>query len=379
LDLECDVAIVGAGPAGAVAAHDLARGGLRTILIDQAPPPRHKTCGGGVLAKALRHLPCPIDAAVGSACRIAELGDVKAGLAFRVVRDASLVAMTMRSELDALLAAAARRAGAAMLAPRRVERLAHSGDRVRLATDGGAVTARFAIGADGAAGVVARQAGWPGNLRSVPALEWEMPVAPDTLARHAGIARFDFGVVAHGYAWVFPKRAHVTIGILSTARRARGLRDALAAYAARLMISAAGPVSEHGATIPSRLRRGGFSRGRVLLAGDAAGLVDPLLFEGITFAVASGRAAASAILSSPGDAASVGRAYEDALRREVLPEIRCARLLAPLVYSGDGLRAFVFRRWGQELSEAMADVVAGARTYRSLLGRPASWARLFRR
>src|SRR5205823_68793 len=112
-------------------------------------------------------------------------------------------------------------------------------------------------------------------------------------ARHAGIARFDFGAIRAGYAWVFPKRAHLTVGVLSCARRVPDLKAALARYAASLGLVPAAPPEVHGSLIPVRPRPGGFARGRVLLAGDAAGFVDPVLCEGITHAVASGRAAAA--------------------------------------------------------------------------------------
>jgi geranylgeranyl reductase family protein len=377
--LEADVAVIGAGPAGAVAAHDLARGGLRAILVDRAAPPRRKTCGGGVLARAAACLPIAIDSVAESACCAAELGDAAAGRSFAVARDHPLVWMTMRAALDSALVRAAEHAGAVLLAPAAVLGVTQDRDRVRLETAAGAVTARYAIGADGAAGIVARASGWRANLRTVPALEWEVPVEAPVRSRHAA-ARFDFGAVPHGYAWVFPKRDHLTIGVVARKGRGQDLRGRLRDYAARLGLGDHGPIEEHGSLIPDRPRRGGFARGRVMLAGDAAGLVDPVLFEGITYAALSGRTAAAAILDAGmEDAAAVRRGYEHRIGTAIVAEIRRARRLAPFVYGSERVRALVFRRFGDALCRAMADVVAGRRSYASLLGDPRSYLRLFAR
>jgi geranylgeranyl reductase family protein len=376
--ISVDVAIVGAGPAGSVAAHDLARAGLATLIADRATPPRYKTCGGGVLARVLPLLPVPIDAAVLAACSTAELVDAGAGCTLRVTRERPLVYMTMRSELDALLVRAATQAGATLMAPARATHVVQDRDGVTLETSAGRVRARYLVGADGAAGIVARRSGFPRRAGAVPALEWELSAPRDLIARQDGVARFDFGVIPRGYAWVFPKRDRLTVGVLARGGGPR-LRAAIAGYAARLGIPVAREVEEHAATIPAGPPRGGLARGRVFLVGDAAGLVDPVLFEGITYAVASGRAAAAAIVAAGLDRPEAARrAYERALEDGVLDEIRRARLLAPIVYASDRARAFVFRRYGDRLARAMADLVSGARSYRALLGDPANWLRLLR-
>ncbi|MDE2639559.1 MAG: FAD-dependent oxidoreductase, partial [Chloroflexota bacterium] len=59
-----DSIVVGAGPAGSLAAHDLAVAGARVLLVDRADFPRDKPCGGGVLIGAARHLPFSIEPVV---------------------------------------------------------------------------------------------------------------------------------------------------------------------------------------------------------------------------------------------------------------------------------------------------------------------------
>src|SRR5208283_840099 len=98
-----DVVVVGAGPAGSSAAYELARHGARVALVEKASMPRYKTCGGGVVFRALRLLPFDVSEAIDRQCHAAELNLADAGLSFLVKRDYPLVSMTMRENFDNLL------------------------------------------------------------------------------------------------------------------------------------------------------------------------------------------------------------------------------------------------------------------------------------
>ncbi|MEE8137580.1 MAG: hypothetical protein V3R89_07050 [Thermoanaerobaculia bacterium] len=131
--------------------------------------------------------------------------------------------------------------------------------------------------------------------------------------------------------------------------------------------------------IPFRPRSSSLARGRVLLTGDAAGLADPVAGEGITWAVRSGQLAAEAIAAHLGEPEATCAAYQESIAREILPELRRARLLARLLYGFPRLRRAAFRRLGPSLCEAMSDVFTGQQSYRKLLGGPANYYRLARR
>src|SRR5213596_3949357 len=152
------------------------------------------------------------------------------------------MAMTMRERLDHMVASAAAAAGAALRAPCAVTGVTLEPSHVRLDTNTGPVTAAFVIAADGATGEVARLAGWGDGRHLIPALEYEARVDDATLDRFARVPRFDVGTVPYGYAWVFPKAAHLSVGVLSTHRGAgaRDLHDQLARYLALLEIKASG-------------------------------------------------------------------------------------------------------------------------------------------
>src|SRR5262245_25651085 len=208
-----DVAIVGAGPAGATAALVLARAGVEVTLLDRAPLPRDKTCGGGVVTRALESLPPGLGIPVERRLGRVESRFASAGVAVTVEREAPLVHMTRRAPLDLVLAEAARDAGAALRAPCALERVALTPDHVELETTRGPLRARFLIAADGATGPTARAAGWTEPLVSVPALDAEVDAAPGVLASFADRARFDLGTPAGGYGWVFPKADHLSVGV----------------------------------------------------------------------------------------------------------------------------------------------------------------------
>ncbi|HZH81344.1 MAG TPA: FAD-dependent monooxygenase, partial [Gemmatimonadales bacterium] len=234
--------------------------------------------------------------------------------------------------------------------------------------DRGVVSASFVIAADGAGSDVARLAGWTDGRHLIPALEYEVQVDRATLDRFAGTPRFDVGLVPYGYAWVFPKAAHLSVGVLTAHRGPINLHRHLEEYlrAIRLVPRA---MRRHGFVIPVRPRAGPLARGRVLLTGDAAGLADPLTAEGISPAARSGRLAARAIQEgweTRSDPAWVSETY-GTLLRPMLADLRVARWLARLLYDHPRTRAWLFRRMGQRLVEAITDVFLGVRTYRGSL------------
>ncbi len=371
-----DVAVVGAGPAGASCAQRLAEAGLEVALLDQKVPPRYKTCGGGLVHRARKMLDFDLDGSIEHECHVVELHMLDAGLDFRIERPEPMVSMTMRAQLDHLIVERARKAGSELLAPRRVRGLSQSASAVRLETDHGPLTARFCVAADGAGSRTARAAGWPENEHVIPALESEIRVAPADYDRFADRARFDFGLLPSGYAWVFPKREHLSIGCLSRLRGWSALREDLETYLNHLGLSEHGVREDHGFVIPIAPRSAELARKRVILIGDAAGLADPVTCEGISWAILSGQLAAEAIATSPADPARVRSEWARLLERDLLPELKTARRLAHWLYDHHWLRRLAFRRLGQPLCEVIGRVFQGEATFRGLLSSPRNYLKL---
>lgn len=367
-----DVAVVGSGPAGALCARRVAESGRSVALLEKSPHPRYKTCGGGLIGRSTRLLGIPLDGIVEERCQAAVMHLAPAGLSLEVERREPLVVMTMRSALDERLYEAARSAGAVGLAPCAVTGLRQESDAVTLETTRGEIRARFVVAADGAGSTVARSAGWTDRPRLAPALESEIRVPAALRRRFAGVARFDLGVIPDGYGWVFPKREHLSVGCLSTGGGRRNLHAELDRYLAFVGVDRIDSREDHGFVIPTRPRPGPLARGRVLLTGDAAGLADPVTCEGISWALASGRLAAAAITTAESATAVCDR-YHSSLAREILPDLRTARLLGKLLYGFPRLRQLVVRRLGPSLANAMADVITGTTDYRALFRKPSNY------
>ena len=361
-----DVAVVGSGPAGAAAALALARRGAKVALIERETLPRYKTCGGGVVQRATRFAGVDLGPAVEQRYSRVSFHLHDLARSFTLERSAPILTMTMRDRLDYVLVEAAARAGVEVLAPCRVREVSSLDGQVRLGTERGEIKADFAVAADGAIGEMAHLAGWPDDRRVAPALEYEITVDDATFDRLSREPRFDIGTISRGYAWVFPKASHLSIGVLSIERGARDLRAQLARYLEVVQITAPLEVRRHGFVIPIRPRSGPLVRGRVALVGDAAGFADPVTAEGISFAIRSGQLAGEAIADASGDEGRARDGYHAALRAELLPELRVGRILASLLYDYPKVRRALFRRCGQWLLEAFATGFMGGEGFRHI-------------
>jgi geranylgeranyl reductase family protein len=372
---EFETLVVGAGPAGALAAFELARRGRSVALIEQHALPRDKTCGGGLVWRGRARLPAGCALPIERECTRARLVPAPGAAPVEVAREVPIVTMTMRSALDQALVERACAAGAGLFAPARVRTIARAGGSLRVETSAGAFACRNLVGADGARGIVARSSGWTEPLETIPALEAELDLAPGEFERFAGAALFDFGVETPGYAWVFPKAGHLSVGVLAARRGTKELPAELERVRARWGLAGARVRELSGCVIPVRPRASS-ARPGVLLAGDAAGLVDPLTAEGISYALQSGSLAGCAIAEAAGDPARAARLYARAVAREILPELQLARACAALLYRRPGFTRRVLARNGQAACEALADVVCGTRSYRSLVRDPRAWLAL---
>lgn len=374
-----DACVVGAGPSGCLAAHTLARAGLAVLLIEKALLPRYKTCGGGLVWRARQMIPFDIGPQVERECHTAEIHFPTPDLHFSATRDYPLVSMTMRDSLDNALAEAAIAEGAELRSPCEVTGIDCGPNDVTLTTTDGTYVARYVIAADGALSPVARMAGCPDGRKLIPALESEIEVDEECFARYSHSARFDLGFTDSGYAWVFPKRNHLSVGVLSVSRTRPSLHKKLDAYMQTLGIKRAGTEERHGFVGPVAPRKGPFARDRIFLTGDAAGFAEPLTGEGISFALQSGLMAAEAIVETgDADARQAERRYERALAADILPELRYGRWLAKLLYGAPKLRDWVFRAHGPRLVEVMIDVFAGERDYKGLIAKPSNYIKLLR-
>lgn len=291
-----DVLVVGAGPAGSSTAIRLAGGGASVLLADRARFPRDKPCGGGLTGRALRQAPCDVSPVVEHVVDSFMLR-LRYGTSFRRRHSTPLIRMTQRRLLDELLAQEAARAGADFRDGVRVSDVEIDETGVTATVGGDRIRAGVLVGADGANGVVARAAGIePGIVHGV-AIEGN--VSWERLGRtpFESTAWIELGTVPGGYGWVFPKGDHANLGVGGWGGEGPRLRDHLDRLARAHGLSGDDLTEVRGHRLPMRRLGGSPQAGRVLLVGDAAGLVDPLSGDGMYEAFTSGKLAAEAILA----------------------------------------------------------------------------------
>lgn len=288
--------VVGAGPAGSATAIHLARGGARVLLADKASFPRDKPCGGGLTGRALRAAPCPVDPVVEHVVDTFELR-LHYGRSFERDCGKPMILMTQRRRLDAFLAERAAQEGVEFRDGARVDDLASAPDGTEARVGGVAVRADYLVGADGANGVVARHAGLGAGIVRGVALEGNVSWDDLDPRRYGGRAVVELGVVAGGYGWVFPKGDHANLGVGGWESEGPRLRDHLARLARAHGVTSEQLTEVKGHRLPMRPIGASAAAGRVLLVGDAAGLVDPLSGDGMYEAFVSGRLAAESILA----------------------------------------------------------------------------------
>ena len=235
--------------------------------------------------------------------------------------------MTMREHLDSYLAERAVSAGAEVMDGFRVGRFEDDDGTVRVYGPGDTIEGRVLVGADGVNSVVAHQAGLLRDAEIGVGLESEVYTDAGRLEQWAETASLDFGSLRGGYMWVFPKQDHLSIGVAGFGRWSPRMRGLLDSYLDFLGLDGAEQRLTKGHRLPRRKRGMAVQSGPVLLVGDAAGLVDFWTGEGIYYAIRSAQAAAPAIAAYLDGTAPGLAGYEDAIDRDLMPELHIARTL----------------------------------------------------
>ena len=289
-----DAIVLGAGPAGAAAAFQLASAGRRVILLEQQEAPGlANPCGGGMAASVQRWFPFDLTPAVDQVIRRVRFtwaledpvtAELPGDAPFWIVR---------RRLLDVFLSARAQEAGAELRCSASAEAVGRDGGlwHVRLA-GGETLRAPALVVAEGSGSRHATALGLgPQRPRyaSTISVELDCPVAePDT-------ARFEFGLVQHGFCWAFPRQGGTSIGVGTFI----GQQPADADVVLNALLPSLGLAADAGRRRQGRLRiwdgHHPLHRQGVVVAGDAASLCDPFLAEGLRPALMSGCRAGEAV------------------------------------------------------------------------------------
>lgn len=346
--MDADVIVVGGGPAGSTAAREIASRGHRVLLLDRADFPRDKVCGGGVSMKTAALLPFDLSPVTERIATGVVLGDPSSGMVTRDT-DGPILYLTQRRHFDALLLDGARDAGVDVREGEHVQAVRRQDDgtyevHARNGETATTYRARVVVGADGANSVVARALGFsPAEDRGV-ALEGDLPCPdgiPEWLASRVLIS---FATVPGGYGWLFPKGDHINVGVGGLAEAAPGLRAELARFTGLFGWDVEDLQDVRGHHLPLWQQGQRVASGGAALVGDAAGLVEPLLGEGIHGAVTS-----AVLLAPVVDRFLTGRVrdleeYQQALERELVPALDRAAAVAAILHAWPRPLLWVARR-----------------------------------
>jgi geranylgeranyl diphosphate/geranylgeranyl-bacteriochlorophyllide a reductase len=355
-----DAAIVGAGPAGSIAARDLARAGARVAIVDGSHP-REKSCGGGVTSRAIELMDGDAQLEGGCAIRSATFEGDENRVQVTISCGDALTVFS-RAGFDAALLQQAVTAGAAHVLGR-----ARAIDRGTgywtIASTCGPVRARWLIGADGPSGIMRKRV--------------FRPFTRDQLSIAAG--SFVDGVVSRevvvrfvddprGYLWSFPRPDHLSVGTCAQASgtTTAALHEVTDRWLTTYEPAADRPRRRYAWPIPSLSARD-LDREQPagpdwMLLGDAAGLVDPITREGIFFAMRSGQLAATALGTT-----DPRRAYSTSIRDDVHAELKRAAELKAAFFRPRFTRLLIEAlNHSAAIRTVMIDLIAGRQPYAGL-------------
>ena len=341
-----DVVIIGGGPAGSTSGYLLSKAGLKVIIIDKARFPRQKLCGGLLTQKTAQLINSLFHETVDS-LRKKEIINFESSyyeVFFRNRCIAKIHHRSMpfyyvdRSVYDNFFLQKAKEEDAEILEGEIAVSTDYRKNEI-VTSSGKTLRSKYIIGADGVYSRVRRELFferrnsdlWQRGLATAFEIFVERKKvrnAPDSYSR------IFYGIVKWGYAWVFPNKDRIVIGLGGlNIKNGKEMLNSFREFLSSLGLSNCSEIRVQGHAVPY----GNFLKNPVrestLLVGDAAGFADPLLGEGIYYAHKSAQLASLAIIQEIREGKNVGTTYRRKLGEQVYPQLMGAKRLRRLLFS----------------------------------------------
>ncbi len=378
-----DLIVVGGGPAGAACARQAAENGLDVLVFEKQTPPRRKVCAGG-FRPSLRNL---LDYDIGPVIERECCGShVYAPSGLRVVCTRPQITgyTVKRDKFDQFMLQKAEEAGAEINSGVEVLDTEERSDHVTVrCSDGSSHVARLLVAADGVNSRVARVLGikekWADTEIGL-CVETPVPMTEEEIMRITRGPYEDservcieifFGGLRHGYAWCFPKRDEVSLGMGCLMPYASGLKRAWEKFVTRfqelngvhldmsnvsaMRVPLAGPVKRTATK-------------RVMLAGDAGGFVSAATGEGIYYAIITGKIAGVVAADIINGRATDALEYERRWKKMIGQEMQVSNFLANLMFNSEKNMETVVQMAATDdrMRLMMTDLIGGLRPYSKL-------------
>jgi len=347
------------------------------LLLEKEGLPRYKCCAGGVTGKAARLLDFDISEVAEDVIHQISF-TFNLGSSYLGQHSQPLMYTVMRDVFDHFLVKRAQQLGAVLMDGQKVTQVQVSGDWVEISTADNVFRSRLVVGADGAYSIVARELGMARSIEYLMGIESEIVVPEEELAKWKSRVQIDLGAIPGGYAWVFPKRNHLSVGAGCHASKARDLHAHHQKFLNSLNIGSYAIASSGSHLIPTCTKGRLIWENKALLLGDAAGLADPLTGEGIYGAIQSAELAAPVIEGSLLTSKVELQDYQQIVERKVMSELRIAHTLSNFFVRFPHLAFGMFNQ-SDDVWKAVRDLMLSEIDYADIKGRAGGFKGIFKR
>lgn len=339
-----DVVIIGGGPAGSTSGYLLSKAGLKVVIVDKARFPRPKLCAGLLTQKTVQLLDAVFHETVDSLRKkeIINFESTYYEVFFRNRRIAKVNHKNTpfyyidRTVYDNFFLQKAKKEGAEVLEGELAVTTDYHKKEI-VTSSGKTLRSKYIIGADGVYSRVRRELffggrnpdAWQRGLASA----FEVFIDRKKLRNTVFHSRIYYGIIKWGYAWQFPNKDRIIIGLGGLNVKNRNLLSSFREFLSLLGLeNCSETLVQRGHAVPY----GNYLRNPVkestLLVGDAAGFADPLLGEGIYYGHKSAHLASLAITQEKRQGKNAGITYRKKLEEQVYPQLMGAERLRNLLF-----------------------------------------------